>query len=420
MSYVSVETSTVCGTLSAPPSKSIAHRALIAAALSGNSQVKGILPSDDMKATLSCLEALGFPSTINGDTVTFSKKTFGKTIADCGESGSTLRFMVPIFASLGKEVTFIGKGRLPSRPLDDYEQCLPLHSVTMKKPNISGGITHISGNLSGGKFYIKGDISSQFITGLLFALPLLKEDSEIILTSPLQSVYYVDLTLDILNKSGIKIDKTENGFFIKGGQNYSLYDYTVEGDWSQAAFLLTAGAIGGDVTVTNLHRDSLQGDKQIVDLLIKMGADISWSANAIRAKKSNLSATDIDVSNIPDLLPILAVAATAAKGTTRLFGAKRLRLKESDRLATTAAFINALGGKADEYADELCITGTPLTQGIVNGANDHRIVMSATVASLLTNGKVTITDANSINKSWPNFFDDFKLIGGKIYELSNR
>ncbi len=420
MSIVSVQTSAVCGTVAAPPSKSLAHRALIAAALSGKSVVNGILPSDDMKATLRCLEALGKPSSVVGDTVTFSKNTNSQAVADCGESGSTLRFFIPIFAALGKEVTFIGKGRLPSRPLTTYEECLPLHGVNMTPANINGGITHISGQLLSGRFEVKGDVSSQFITGLLFALPLLEQDSEIVLTSPLESVGYVDLTLEVLKKAGIEINKTQNGYYIKGSQTYSLYDYTVEGDWSQAAFLLTAGAIGGDVTVTNLQQNSAQGDRKIEELLRQMGADITWSQAGLRSKKAPLSAIDIDVSNIPDLVPVLSVAAASAKGTTRLYNAARLRLKESDRLATTCAMIKALNGKAQEYMDELCITGTTLLGGTVEGANDHRIVMSAAIASLLTSNAVTITDADSINKSWPSFFNDYKLIGGNIYELSNR
>ncbi len=420
MSIVSIETSAVYGTVAAPPSKSVAHRALIAAALTGNSRIEGISPSDDIKATLRCLEALGKPAIIDGERVTFTNNGNSHTIADCGESGSTLRFFIPIFASLGKEVTFIGKGRLPSRPLTTYEECLPLHNVKMTKTDINGCITHISGKLSGGRFDVAGNVSSQFITGLLFALPLLNEDSEIVLSTPLESVGYVELTLEVLKRAGISIQKTANGYYIKGGQQYKLFDYTVEGDWSQAAFLLTAGAIGGDVTVTNLRQDSAQGDKKIEELLCQMGADISWTNEGIRSKKSHLKAIDIDVSNIPDLLPILSVAAASANGKTRLYNAARLRLKESDRLASTCSMIKALGGTCQESNDELCITGSALLGGTVEGANDHRIVMSATVASLLTNNPLTITDAHSINKSWPTFFNDYKLIGGKIYEFSDR
>lgn len=417
MSVVSVTTKAACGTIAAPPSKSAAHRALIAAALTGQSRIDGILPSDDMKATLRCLSALGKPSRWDANVVTFSEEGGAIAIADCGESGSTLRFFVPIFAALGKEVTFIGKGRLPSRPMTTYEECLPAHGVAMTKPDIDGGILHISGQLRGGRFEVAGDVSSQFITGLLFALPLLNEDSEIVLTSPLQSVGYVDMTLEVLKTAGIRVTKTDSGFAIGGNQVYALHDHTVEGDWSQAAFLLTAGAVGGDVTVTNLRRDSVQGDKRIEALLAKMGADIAWDGDKLRCRKAPLSAVEADVSDIPDLVPILSVAAAAAEGRSRLFNAARLRLKESDRLATTAAMITALGGKAEEYDDELCITGSALVGGTVDGANDHRIVMSAAVASLLATDAVTITDAHSIRKSWPSFFEDYTLIGGNIHEL---
>ncbi len=417
MSVVSVQTSSVCGTVAAPPSKSAAHRALIAAALTGHSRIDGIIPSDDMKATLRCLAALGKPSLSDGSVVTFTDGGDGDTVADCGESGSTLRFFVPIFAALGKEVTFIGKGRLPSRPMTTYEECLPAHGVTMTKPDSEGGILHISGQLRGGRFEVAGDVSSQFITGLLFALPLLTEDSDIVLTAPLQSAGYVDMTIEVLKEAGIRVTTTDSGYHVDGNQVYTLHDHTVEGDWSQAAFLLTAGAVGGDVTVTNLRRDSVQGDKRIEQLLAKMGADIAWDGDALRCRKSPLSAIEADVSDIPDLVPILSVAAAAAKGRTRLFNAARLRLKESDRLATTAAMITALGGKAEEYDDELCITGSALVGGTVDGANDHRIVMSAAVASLLTTDAVTVTDAHSISKSWPSFFEDYTRIGGNIHEL---
>ncbi len=418
MSGVSVTATKVGGTIKAPPSKSAAHRALIAAALSGNSRVDGIIPSQDMEATLRCLQALGKTATVEGETVSFSgNDTEGLSVADCGESGSTLRFFVPIFAALGKEVTFVGKGRLPERPMTTYEECLPPHGVTLTHPACEGGIVRVKGRLCGGEYRVAGDVSSQFITGLLFALPLCEEDSEIVLTSPLQSAGYVDMTLEVLREAGIVIGKTDHGYAVRGSQTYALHDHTVEGDWSQAAFLLTAAAIGGELTVTGLRRDSLQGDKRIEVLLREMGAEIAWRENGLFCRKAPLRAIEADVSDIPDLVPILSVAASAAVGTTRLYNAARLRLKEGDRLQTTAAMLNALGGQAEELSDELLVTGRLLQSGTVDGANDHRIVMSAAVAALRTGGAVTITDAHSIAKSWPSFFEDYKQIGGAVHEL---
>lgn len=418
MSAVKITATQVGGTIQAPPSKSAAHRALIAAALSGNSRVQGIMPSQDMEATLRCLRALGKTATIDGETVLFSDKDGCElSVADCGESGSTLRFFVPVFAALGKEITFVGKGRLPSRPMTTYEECLPPHGVIMTHPDCEGGIVHIKGQLRGGEYRVAGDVSSQFITGLLFALPLCAQDSEIVLTSPLQSAGYVDMTLEILREAGIAVDKTARGYAVKGSQHYALHEHTVEGDWSQAAFLLTAAALGGELTVTGLRRDSLQGDKRIEALLREMGAMMEWREEGLFCRQAPLAAVEADVSDIPDLVPILSVAASAATGTTRLYNAARLRLKESDRLQTTAAMLNALGGHAEELADALLVTGQPLRSGTVDGANDHRIVMSAAVAALRINGTVTVTDAHSVAKSWPSFFEDYKKIGGAVHEL---
>ena len=415
MSVVSITATAVRGTVAAPPSKSAAHRALIAAALSGDSCVRGILSSQDMEATLRCLKALGCTFVKSGETVTFSSaRGEGEPVADCGESGSTLRFFVPIFAALGKEVTFIGKGRLPERPMTVYEDCLIPHGVTLTRPSCEGGILQIKGRLRGGEYRVAGDVSSQFITGLLFALPLCAEDSEIVLTSPLQSVGYVDLTVEILQKAGIAVEKTPCGYAVKGGQRYALHDHTVEGDWSQAAFWLAAAALGGELAVTGLRRDSLQGDRRIETLLNDMGAVLVWQDGTLICRNAPLHGIEVDVSDIPDLVPILSVTASAATGTTRLYNAARLRLKESDRLQTTAAMIHALGGKIAECEEELHITGCSLNGGTVDGANDHRIVMSAAVAALLCEDAVTVTDAHSIRKSWPSFFEEYTRIGGNV------
>lgn len=419
MSMARIAASRLQGVVAAPPSKSAAHRALIAAALSGNSRIEGIIPSMDMEATLRCLCALGYTFTRDGDTVTFHGRTAEIcAVADCGESGSTARFFVPIMAALGVRMTLVGGGRLPARPMTVYETCLPPHGVTLTRPDCDGGILHIEGTLRGGRYEVAGDVSSQFITGLLMALPLCREDSEIVLTSPLQSAGYVAMTLEILRLAGITVETTENGWRVAGGQTYALSRHTVEGDWSQAAFLLTAGAVGGDVTVTNLRRDSVQGDKRIEELLSQMGADIAWTEKGLRCRQSALRAVRTDVSDIPDLVPILSVAASAASGTSRWLNASRLRIKESDRLQTTQAMLTALGGKAEILpTDDFEITGSTLVGGTVSGENDHRIVMSAAVASLMTDDAVTVSDAHSIAKSWPTFFEMFRELGGDVREF---
>lgn len=422
MSTVRIPPAAAGGQLAAPPSKSAAHRLLIAAALGGSSRVHGILPSQDMQATLRCLSALGAQFEQTGDTVLFSGGVHAHTpsspvTADCGESGSTLRFFVPLFAALGQPVTLIGSGRLPQRPLTVYEQCLPPNGVTLSRPPMEGGVLSVSGKLRGGRFEVAGDISSQFITGLLFALPLCKEDSRLILTSPLQSKGYVQMTLEALGAAGIRIVETADGYDIAGGQVYRPFDLTAEGDWSQAAFLLAAGAIGGQVAVSGLRSDSAQGDKRIVSLLRQFGADITEKDGLVCCRRAPLRGIEADVSDIPDLVPVLSVVAATAAGTTRLYNASRLRLKESDRLTSTASLLRTLGVRVEETADELHIFGGALHGGTVDGFNDHRIVMSAAVAAFAADGEITVTDADSICKSWPSFFEDYQRIGGQSHEL---
>lgn len=422
MSTVRIPPAAAGGQLAAPPSKSAAHRLLIAAALGGSSRVHGILPSQDMQATLRCLSALGAQFEQTGDTVLFSNGVqfhapVSAVTADCGESGSTLRFFVPLFAALGQPVTLIGSGRLPQRPLTVYEQCLPPNGVTLSRPPMEGGVLSVSGKLHGGRFEVAGDISSQFITGLLFALPLCKEDSRLILTSPLQSKGYVQMTLEALGAAGIRIVETADGYDIAGGQVYRPFDLTAEGDWSQAAFLLAAGAIGGQVAVSGLRSDTAQGDKRIVSLLRQFGADITEKDGLVCCRRAPLRGIEADVSDIPDLVPALSVVAATAAGTTRLYNASRLRLKESDRLTSTASLLRTLGVRVEETADELHIFGGALHGGTVDGFNDHRIVMSAAVAAFAADGEITVTDADSICKSWPSFFEDYQRIGGQSHEL---
>lgn len=419
MTDVRIKPFTPLGSLQAPPSKSDVHRAVICAALSGGvCTISPVALSEDIKATIRCAEALGAKAAFEGETLKIDgSKIFENknALLDCRESGSTLRFFIPVAAAGGVSAEFTGSGRLPERPLGVYEEILPPAGVALES---EGGLPlKISGQLKGGVFRVAGNVSSQFISGLLFALPLLSEDSDIILTSPIQSAGYINMTIRTMSKFGVEVDILDNGWHIRGKQHYVPSDYTTDGDWSQAAFFLAAGAIGGDVEVKNINIDSAQGDRRIAALLREFGADLEQTGSSVRVKKSGLEAIEIDASQIPDLVPALAVCAALAEGNTKIYNAARLRLKESDRLKTTAALINSLGGSARELPDGLEITGVKrLSGGAANGENDHRIVMAAAACAAAAEGEITCTDALSINKSYPTFFEDFKLIGGN-YEL---
>lgn len=403
------------GTVFAPPSKSDVHRAIICAALSnGVCTISPVALSEDIKATIRCVEALGAVTKIEDNVLTvdgsrmFSKKT---AELDCGESGSTLRFMIPVAAAGGVEATFTGSGRLPERPIGIYTDALPEKGVDCAT---QGGLPlKISGRLKSGTYYIPGNVSSQFITGLLFALPLLKGDSDIVLTSPIQSAGYINMTIRTMSKFGIEVDMTDKGWHVRGMQQYIPTDYVTDGDWSQSAFFLVAGAVGGNVTVVNANIDSSQGDRKIAALLREFGAEVHQDGGRITVKKAPLSAITIDAAQIPDLVPILAVCACFAEGTTKIINAERLRIKESDRIKTTAALLNTLGGKVTELPDGLEITGVESLHGAeVDGCNDHRIVMSAAVCAAKCDGEIKCSDPWSINKSYPDFYKDYSEICG--------
>ncbi len=395
MSRAVIESSALFGTLGAVPSKSAAHRMAICAFLSGESEVRGLGKSEDIEATLGALEAI----------------SAGKDVINCGESGSTLRFLIPVAAALGKAVTFTGRGRLPERPIGEYLRLLPEHGV---KCESKGGLPlKISGRLTSGRYEIEGNISSQYITGLLLALPLLDGDSEIVLVSPLQSKPYVEMTLGVMRLFGVDAEEGENGYFIKGNQKYNKTSCTVEGDWSQAAFFLAAGALGGNIFIENLDTESYQGDKAIYELLRQFGADITINGQVLSCNHNKLHGIEIDAENIPDLVPILAVVASLAEGTTTITGAARLRIKESDRLHAITEGLNKLGADITELPDGLKINGVKsLHGGAVQGYNDHRIVMALSVAATRATEPVIITDAESINKSYPSFFEDYNNLGG--------
>lgn len=413
MSDVRVYPSRLSGRLCAPPSKSAAHRALICAALAqGDSVVSPISDSADMETTLGVLEAMGSTYEQDGHTVRFHSSCWADypVTLNCRESGSTLRFLLPIATALGIPAVFRGEGRLPQRPIDVLTEQLCQHGIT-----IDGGEMpfQMSGQLTGGKFVLPGDVSSQFVSGLLFALPLLEESSEIHLTSPLQSASYVDLTIGALADAGIEIEQTEFGYQIKGAQTYRAGKKHVEGDYSNAAFWLCAGAIGGELTVDGIEPDSVQGDRAIVQILRQFGAQAEMQGDSCHIQPCELKGMRIDAAPIPDLVPILAVTAAFANGDTEIYNAARLRIKESDRLSAVSALIRDLGGSVEEFSDRLIIHGGSLRGGTVDGMNDHRIVMSAAVAALFCKEPVVIRGAQAVNKSYPNFFEDLEKLGGQ-------
>lgn len=423
MSTVKYLPFTPSGSVTAPPSKSDVHRAIICAALSkGVSTISPVALSNDIKATIGCIEALGAKTYIENNVLTvdgtelFSNKT---ATLDCGESGSTLRFFIPVAAVGGVNASFIGSGRLPQRPIGIFTDLLPNFGVNCQT---EGGLPlEIRGKLRSGTFKIPGNVSSQFITGLLFALPLLDNDSDIVLTSHIESVGYIDMTIYTMSKFGVEIETTDFGWHIKGNQSYKPCNYTTDGDWSQAAFFMVSGAINGSITVNGVNRDSAQGDRKIAELISQFGAEVLQTDTSVTVNSRKMHAITIDASQIPDLVPVLAVCATFADGTTKIINAQRLRIKESDRLKTTANLINNLGGNVKELSDGLEITGVKqLSGGIADGCNDHRIVMSAAVCAAGLDGEIECSDALSINKSYPEFFNDYNSIGGRANVLDIR
>lgn len=405
----------VAETVAAPSSKSALHRPMIAAAFA-NAPTRLTLTGagEDIDATARCLRSIGVSVETIGDqmTITPTDAYTDNAVADCGESGSTLRFLVPVVAALGLTVTFLRRGRLPERPMEPMASELARHGVTLTD-NADGSLT-VKGKLTAGAYSIAANVSSQFVTGLLLALSLLPAASTLTLTGEIESAPYINMTLDTLAAFGAAPVATDGGrvFHIPGfsAQPFRTpHSLSPEGDYSGAAFPLVAGAIGAHpVTVTGLFPDTAQGDAEILNLLRAFGArvEVNKAAHAVTVSPAPLHAICIDAKQIPDLVPVLAVLATAAEGETKITGAARLRIKESDRIATTAAMLRALGGEVTEQDDGLTITGKKrLRGGTVDGAGDHRIVMSAAVASLLCDGAVTIHGTEAVRKSYPAFFD---------------
>ena len=431
MTYMKINPGKLKGDVKIPPSKSMAHRAVICAALSdGISKISNVEFSDDIIATINAMRSLGavINEADNGylevKGINFNNGIQTKDydrVVDCNESGSTLRFLIPISLAFEGVTRFIGRGNLGKRPLDTYYNIFDEQNIkySYKKDELD---LVISGLLKSGTFNVRGDISSQFITGLLFTLPLLDGDSKIVITTELQSKGYIDLTLSAMKDFGIEVINNDyREFIIKGNQRYEAREYRVEGDYSQGAFFLVADALGSDVNVLDLKEDSLQGDKAVVDILSKMGMDIIIDKDSVKGRTNGkLKSTIIDGSQFPDIIPVLALAAALSEGRTEIVNAERLRIKECDRLNAVTLELNKLGAKIEEKKDGLIIDGVKELKGgsEVWSHKDHRIAMTLAIASTMCREPIVLKDFECVSKSYPNFFDDFKKLGGTFNECS--
>ena len=404
------------GEVHIPASKSQAHRMLLCAAM-GEKEVtlrcRGL--SKDILATVACLKALGASVDAEGEVLHLrpvSAPPPGLCPLPCGESGSTLRFLLPLVGALGASAVFEREGRLPERPIEPLRRELCRNGMDIRN---DGARLSCSGQLRPGAFSLPGNISSQYISALLMTLPLLEGESTLHIEGALESAAYVAMTEEVLRLGGVRTEKTGYGYRIPGGQRCRFApELSVEGDYSNAAFFLCAGALSErGIRVTGLDPQSRQGDRAIVPLLEEMGAQVASDGSSVTVKRAALHGITIDASPIPDLIPVLSVVAAAASGETRVIHAQRLRLKESDRLHSTTQMLRALGAEAEELPDGLVIRGgRTLAGGTVDACGDHRIAMSAAVAGGICRGAVTICGSECVQKSYPDFWTDFQQLKG--------
>ena len=408
------------GTVAAPPSKSMAHRAVLCAALAkGVSRIRNLEFSKDISATLAAASQLCADVETGADSAVVAGLGHFRPVTeaiDCCESGSTLRFLIPLASLTGQAVTFAGHGRLMERPQSVYETLYREQGLRFEQT--AANLT-VEGSLRPGDYTLAGNVSSQFISGLLFALPLLPGDSTLHLLPPVESRSYIEMTRSVQKIFGVESRWEDDvTLFIPGSQSYSARDYAVEGDYSQAAFLAVLGAVCGGVTLTGLAAETLQGDAVILDILRLCGADFRRTDAGIVFTKAPLHGVDIDLADCPDLGPVLMVLGLLCKGTTVIRNAERLRIKESDRIAAMEAELRACGGVLSSEGGTITIEGcagrlhppsVPLS-----GHNDHRVVMSLTVLALAAGLKLTIDGAEAVQKSWPHFFEAIKPLGVEV------
>jgi 3-phosphoshikimate 1-carboxyvinyltransferase len=414
------------GEICAPPSKSYTQRMLIAAALSnGAGKVSNPLLSEDTEATLRAITALGAETNFEENCWSIKGAVplqNAKEPVDCGESGATLRFMIPVAALAADPSTLVFRGSLERRPIGPLIKSLEDLGATVhcKKLNGKDAVFVGGGGILGGQTSIRGDVSSQFISGLMFACPMAKVDTEILLTKPLESADYVKMTWDVLQKHGVRVDIYGNfeRIYIPANQTYKPCDCRVPGDFSSAAFLLAAAAItNSKVQVNDLDYDSVQGDKAILGILKQMGVAGKVCKNSVEVDGTggSLEALNVDANDIPDLVPVCAALACFAKGVSKITGAKRLRLKESDRLASLHAELGKMGAQIKAGSHSLTVTGaTGLHGATIDPHSDHRVAMSCAVAALGAEGQTTIQNAECVRKSYPQFFTHLKKLGAEI------
>jgi 3-phosphoshikimate 1-carboxyvinyltransferase len=399
------------GVVTPPPSKSLSHRAVICAALAGGkSAIENLGVSDDIEATLSCVKTLlGAGFNAGGVFGRVQTDKIGRdevTALRCGESGSTMRFLLPVAALDSRRTVFTGRGRLLARPLEIYAGIFKAAGAEFVQE--TDKVT-VKGPLRNGEYTVPGDVSSQFVSGLLLALPLLDGDSSIRMSRPLESGGYVDMTIDVMRRFGVEIEQKGAFYFIKGNQRYRPARYRVEADYSQAAFFLVSAALGRDVKVSGLDRESIQGDRAILDVIRKAGAEIDWEDGVVSVKANRLRPVTVDAREIPDLVPPIAALCCFCDGTSRVLNAGRLRFKESDRLHALATELGKLGAEIVEEEDGLEITGLEsLAGGDADACGDHRIAMAIAAAAIRCCGRVRLSGWRNVAKSYPDFWRDFE------------
>ena len=415
---VTIKPNKLSGTIQIPPSKSLSHRAIIAAALAeGESIISNVLYSKDILATIDAMRACGAEIKEYSDHLVIhgSKVKRVKSMINANESGSTIRFMIPIALVCDEKIEFRGENHLVKRPLDTFLEIFDTQGIKYARGEDYLPLKVYSG-LKCGTFKVRGDISSQFITGLLYALPLLDGDSKIVITTNLESKGYIDLTLDMLKKFGIEIENKEyKEFIIKGNQSYKPYNYTIEGDFSQSAFFLVADALGADIKLSCMNMDSHQGDKKILLDMEDFGSNIIFENDLLSLENKALHGATIDFSQSPDLGPALTVLAALANGESNFINAGRLRIKECDRITAMRIELEKMGAKIIEHKDGMTIYGVKELHGaIIDSHNDHRVAMAIAMASLKTKGDIKILNAGCVSKSFPNFFSVFESLGGIV------
>ncbi len=391
--------SKITGEKQAILSKSFAHRVMICSYLAGhnfNDAVSGF-SSEDIEATKNCLNALNS----------------GNFELDCNESGSTLRFIIPLVMAIGGKYTLNCKGRLIDRPNDELFNVLLEHGVKVEKKDSS---FIIEGKLTAGEYKIRGDISSQYISGLLMALPLLDGDSKIVLTSPLVSKPYVEITKRVMSDFGVLVNESDKEFTVLGNQKYCGKSF-IEGDWSNEAFFLVLGALSGKISVKGLNQNSLQGDKYILEILRRAGVKFIIDNDCVTVEKSKILPFEYDAENCPDLVPITAVLASFANGESMIKNVSRLKIKESDRIQSTIEMLKGFNVKAFSDGVDLTVCGGTAINGKADSFNDHRIAMSSCVLATAVKGTSIISGAKAVNKSYPSFYEDLKSVGGNVNEI---